>query len=131
MTRSLTSNVVALMVDDDGYANHMYEEIMSWADIDVTVVPDSDRALRAIEAVNISKGPLDVFITDHSHPGLPGPELIKRIRALPDEMTSCGGLRLRHIPIVVHSASQQPDQIKEIDPTIPCLLKPTSIEELP
>lgn len=130
MNKPITGNLNALMVDDDGYHHDFYTPFMADADISLTIVPDSDSALRIFEHLHITKDPLDVFITDISHPGLPGPELIMKIRDLSDDLTMQGGLRLRHIPIVVNSAFASSDEIARIDPTIPVVMKTHSMEEL-
>ena len=59
----LTNNLVALMLDDDGYRQGFYPALMSRADISASVVPDSDAALREFDRINFSKQPLDVCRT--------------------------------------------------------------------
>ena len=122
--------IVAFMVDDDAYGHRMYDRLLEDADVALTCFPDSDQALEALHQVHLAKLPLDVFLTDYTHPGLLGPELIRKVRGLPDEWTMQGGLRIRHIPIIMQSASARLDDINKIDDTIPVLQKPFRIEDL-
>jgi CheY-like chemotaxis protein len=128
---SVTTNLTALMLEDDPLTSDLSAALMNRADISVTSVSDSDAALQHFEQINLVKTSLDVFITDGQHPGLPGLHLIRKIRDFPDKMTMQGGLRLRHVPIVTWSASLlDHSKITAIDPSIVCVDKPSRFEVL-
>ena len=122
--------IVAFMVEDNADLCQMFYRPLEDAGVTLTCFPDSDQVLKALHQVHLAKFPLDVFLTDNFHPGIPGPELIRKVRDLPDEWTMQGGLRIRHIPIIMQTATARPDNIKEIDDQIPVLLKPFLIEDL-
>lgn len=124
------TSVIALMLDDDGHHHGLYPEVFDLFGITLTVVPNSEAAFDALQQIQRFRQPLDVFITDQTHPGIPGPEVIRRIRNLPDDATMFGGLRIRHLPIVVHSASADLSRIAEIDRSIICVRKPSRVEDL-
>lgn len=122
--------IVAFMVEDEPEIRRMYYRLLEEADITLTCFPDSDTVLNALHQVHLAKWPLDVFLTDNFHPGISGTELIRKVRDLPDEWTMQGGLRIRHIPIIMQSASARPDDIKKVDAKIPVIQKPFEIEDL-
>lgn len=127
------SRLQALWLDDSDSIWGYFSEAMAIADIDATTVRDSEAALQRIRQICMARGILDVFITDFVHPGIWGAELIARIRSLPDEMTVQGGLRVRHIPIVVFTGQGSEfvdEQIRAVDSSVPIVSKPAKPEDL-
>lgn len=116
----------ALVVDDSDSTQHFIADQLSKADIDSTLAGCNDDAFEFLDKIIASKAQLDVITTDIVREGGYGTDFVVRIRNLPDEITIEGGLRLRHIPIVVLTGmgyDVAKIEIPKIDSRIPILRK--------
>ena len=131
-TGTLGHRLEMLWVDDEPMLLESLTDVLRTADIQVHSVTNGTAALEYLEHVHSLKLPLDIIVTDNLHPGLRGPDLIRHIRDFPDEMTLQGGLRIRHLPIVLFSGSAHiaKQELENMGLDVPVLYKPTRIEEL-
>jgi DNA-binding response OmpR family regulator len=75
----MPTRVNALLVDDDARLGALLREYLGQNEVDVTIVGDGERGLRAL-----SEHPYDVLVLDLMLPGLDGLEVCRRIRARPE-----------------------------------------------
>lgn len=100
-------------------------------DIDAVFVADGDQAVEAIRSLQAEERHLDVLVTDHVHPpGPDGAELVRWLRALPDDITMRGGRRINRLPVVVQSGNHSADTAKQVDPEVVVLRKPYTFDQL-
>lgn len=125
-----TTQLHALLVEDEPSICAVYQTIFSSFDISLTIVHDGDHALSALSQLYLGGLPLDLLITDHNHRGVRGIDLIRKVCGLPDEWTLRGGLRIRHIPIILQSGVASTLQAEDLRKTVPFLEKPYKIQEL-
>jgi len=100
-------------------------------DIDLVFVSDGNQAIDVIRDLHTGHQHFDVFVTDYAHP--PGPdgiELIRWIRALPDDLTMRGGLRIKDLPIVVQSGNTSAASAEDVASDVYLLRKPFRLEDL-
>jgi DNA-binding NtrC family response regulator len=74
-----TASARVLLVDDDAALTFLVQRVLTRAGHDVAPFSDPAQALRAFQA---RPQDFDVVITDVSMPGLPGPALAARLRAI-------------------------------------------------
>jgi CheY-like chemotaxis protein len=84
------TNTRALVVEDDPASARLMELLLRQIGCAATVAPNGDAAMRLIQTV-----PFSLVFLDYDLPGLSGPEIIRRVRALPDAAA--------RVPIVVLS----------------------------
>lgn len=129
----MTNKIKILLVDDD--QQYYLDALISMgADLEVFCAKNNSEALDKIDAIAKLHISLNMIITDifrDDDYGY-GTHLIKRIRNLPDDITVSGGLRVKHLPIIVISgwADKYKNEILELDPNIPIIEKPAHLEEL-
>ncbi len=124
-----------LVVEDSIDDAHLIDRILRKLDIDTQIALRVDEAHEILNKKVASKLHLDVITTginlgDFNYSGI---EFIKKVRGLPDETTIAGGLRLRHIPIVVITGGgfqHALECLPEIDSQIPIINKGVSWDEL-
>lgn len=100
-------------------------------DIDAVFVADGDQAVAAIRSLHAEERHLDVLVTDYAHPpGPDGAELVRWIRALPDDFTMGGGTKINRLPVVVQSGNRFADNAKQVDPDVIVVRKPYKFDTL-
>lgn len=122
-----------LTVDDD-HAREAYPMFFKQC-FGIDTIPAGSDAEAQFELMRIadSQEALDAVTTDLRHPANGGLYLVDYIRNLRDEVVMAGGIRLRHIPIVVITAcdgSEDIERIHRIDRNIRVLSKPEHLNEI-
>ena len=115
----INTNICALHVEDHEVLGRGVGLILADSfSVQTEIVRTSDDAFAALRRRCLGKQPLDVIITDASHPGITGPAFVRAIRNLADDMTVRGGMRVRWIPIVVFSMIARQADYARVDPAI-------------
>jgi CheY-like chemotaxis protein len=110
----------ALLVDDEESVLIVHKKILSKFDFRFDYAHDNESAFRILNCISMQNHYLDLIITDVNRPYGDGVEFIRMVRNLSDDYTIAGGLRLRHVPIIIISgaARNRLDEIAEIDAKI-------------
>ena len=90
-----------LVVDDNPTALHLLVSILEKQDYDIA---RATNGLEAMEALHASKTGFDVILLDRMMPKMDGMEVTKKIQS---------DSELKHIPIIMQTAADKPEQISE------------------
>jgi len=90
-----------LVVDDNPTALHLLASILEKQDYDVT---KATNGLEAMDALRNNQAGFDVILLDRMMPEMDGMEVTKKIQA---------DSELKHIPIIMQTAADKPEQISE------------------
>lgn len=127
----------ALVVDDDRLTRRLLYWAFQNADIRMMEAEVNEEAFKIINEIAASNLELDVITTDLSRPPSlstgEGIDFIRKIRASHDEITLAGGLRLKHVPIIVMTGTDDVAAVREIpkiDANIPIFEKPFDEDEI-
>ena len=110
----------ALTVDND-HARTWYPDRFRMYGIETLPAVNDGEALALLKRTIEAQESLDVITTDLVHEPLGGFRLIEHVRSLSEELVTAGGLRVRHVPIVVItccSSKENGDRLRLIDPTV-------------
>lgn len=102
---------LVLWVESDSFLPEVYRPLL--ADLNLEVLPafTNEQALAILERVRILRLHLALLITNLVHPVSTGGcleddaglRLVRAVRGMPPEALMAGGLRIRHIPIIIHT----------------------------
>src|SRR6266850_496568 len=117
--------------DGDRYVDmirHQIREIPAHIPYEVR---NNAEAIEKLEALSASDAALDFITTDivnvYSNDYQEGIKFVRQIRSLPDDLLISGGLRIRHLPILVFTGGgfqrENIESILRIDPNIPVVEK--------
>ncbi len=128
-TPSPDSNLIGLCVDDQPFFAK-FVRCYYFRDVDAQIpyyASSNEDALRLLNQITSTGEHLDFIATDIERPYGSGVEFIANVRSLPDEHTVGGGLRIKHIPMIVVTlggySSENIQAIQRIDPHIPVVSK--------
>ncbi len=123
------TRVRCLLVEDSSAVAVTMREMLDYAEIEAHPVATNRDAIVYLRQSLLGSYAIDVVTTDIIHPDGSGVDLIREIRSLSDDLLFPGGLRARHVPIVVLSGSLTDstcEAIAAIDRKVPLIHKPFS-----
>jgi hypothetical protein len=120
-------NLQALVVESDTTTHYEVLTHLSDAGIGVAIVGNISAAKDCVRSTVAERHPLDVLIVADAVEDGQGLSLVEWFRNLSDEYVTAGGLRCRHLPIVLLSTGLTDAQngwLTNMDSAIPVVAKP-------